>query len=386
MRRVAIFVRADPSGNPRPQRFIKSLEGFAQVDVFCTKLESSASFLEGTSFITFREPQRKALRQAKLALNLFFGLGLGGDYGTRAHLALLRWELPSIESNSYDVIFIFDFEFLALTEMLTGAFVFDMREYYPEQFAPRSTRGALRNRHAERTLRKYLSSCEVTSTVSEGLQSLYSEKFNVTPEVIESMPFAAGVRFPFSEPDTPVRVVHHGKANSLRSLGRIVEAVGSLPGRFRLDLFLVGKPSEVAKIKNLAKAFSNVRIRAKLPFDQILPTVAEYDLGLPFFPGGRTRNLTLSMPNKFFEYLRAGLPVICSPSTTEMSTFVRRRHVGFVSHDDSVESLRATLVSLDVKRIQKAKSRVGSMQMDFDWSKRNLRWIRNTVVELTRAD
>lgn len=380
---VAMFVRSDPSGDPRPFRFLKSLEGFVNLDVYCPRVESKSSFLESANFLFFRQPSKQLARRAVSMVSLLFGLGLAGGYGSKAHLALLRWELRGTVQKTYDVIIVFELEFLALSEVFTTAFVADLREYYPEQFLPRSLTGALRNRHAQRTLVRYLPFCKVTTTVSGGLRSLYIEKFSVVPEVIESMPLASNRRFPCSKTKPLVRLVHHGTANPLRSIGRIVEAVGALPERYCLDLFLVGKPAEIAQLDRLASDFSNVRVRPKLSFDEILPTVAKYDLGLPFFPGEKTKNLRFSMPNKFFEYLRAGIPVICSSSTTEMSRFILQRQVGFVSHDDSSGSLQSLLMSLELKEIREAKSRVGSMQVEFDWSEKNLEWIKHTILGLT---
>ena len=62
--------------------------------------------------------------------------------------------------------------------------------------------------------------------------------------------------------------------------------------------------------------------------DDIVPTIARYDLGLSYFPP-TTQNLKFGLGNKFFQYLGAGIPVVVGPSP-EMEAIVRRYGCGFV--------------------------------------------------------
>ena len=62
----------------------------------------------------------------------------------------------------------------------------------------------------------------------------------------------------------------------------------------------------------------------------LLLELSQYDYGLvPFIVNDKTRlNINTSMPNKLFEYLAVGVPVLVCPGT-EMSTFVEREQVGY---------------------------------------------------------
>jgi glycosyltransferase involved in cell wall biosynthesis len=55
-----------------------------------------------------------------------------------------------------------------------------------------------------------------------------------------------------------------------------------------------------------------VKIIPPVPYEDLLNWTASADLGLIVYPPEYSRNLRMCLPNKFFEYLMAGLPVLAS--------------------------------------------------------------------------
>jgi glycosyltransferase involved in cell wall biosynthesis len=56
-----------------------------------------------------------------------------------------------------------------------------------------------------------------------------------------------------------------------------------------------------------------VKILPPVAYEELLDWTASADLGLTLYPLGYTLNVNMVLPNKLFEYLMAGLPVLSSP-------------------------------------------------------------------------
>ena len=56
-----------------------------------------------------------------------------------------------------------------------------------------------------------------------------------------------------------------------------------------------------------------VRVLPPVPYEELLDWTASADVGLTVIPLDYTLNMRMCLPNKFFEYLMAGLPVLSSP-------------------------------------------------------------------------
>src|SRR5206468_2560012 len=55
-----------------------------------------------------------------------------------------------------------------------------------------------------------------------------------------------------------------------------------------------------------------VKIIPPVPYEELLDWTASADIGLTIFQPGYTRSIRFCLPNKLFEYLMAGLPVLSS--------------------------------------------------------------------------
>ena len=73
-----------------------------------------------------------------------------------------------------------------------------------------------------------------------------------------------------------------------------------------------------------------VRILPPVPYDELLSWTASADLGLVVFDGGYSLNIQYILPNKLFEYLMAGLPVLASPLDA-VAELLARYDVGTVT-------------------------------------------------------
>lgn len=126
--------------------------------------------------------------------------------------------------------------------------------------------------------------------------------------------------------DDPL-LVYTGVVTIHRRLGIVLEAMTMLP---EVQLALVVRVNDPLTKELLAQADAlgvseRVHVVPKVMPESIVPYSAEADVGV--FPLARYPGGDLALPNKLFEYLHAGLPMVVSDSPA-MAEFVRRYGLG----------------------------------------------------------
>ena len=148
-------------------------------------------------------------------------------------------------------------------------------------------------------------------------------------------------------------MVYHGMAHSNRKLENLIKIMDKLDPRFTLDLLLTGNNNDIKKIKDLSANQSKTVVRDAVPFDQIIPTLSKYDIGI-FYCEPTTLNLLFCLPNKIFEFIQAKLAVAIGPSPNIVE-ILNKYDCGIISRDFSVKNMADCLSSLDNRMIMKLK-------------------------------
>ena len=281
-------------------------------------------------------------------LNLL--LILGGRW--KAYLSR-RYDLQTPVGN-FDVVVCHDLLLLpgVLENHPADRVVFDAREYYPAQFEDRALWRLTFGRLSSRILRSLLNEPAGFVTVSRGLQERYHSEFGRLPIVIHSYP--AKTTIAPTRASEMLKAVHIGNTNSNRKLNRMIAAFESI-SNVKLDVYVVDTDASVAaELRKKASGMVNVQILAPVRFEEILKTLARYDIGI-FFSPPSTYNLDNALPNKVFEYVQARLAVVVSP-LKEVSRLVRESGVGFVTEGFASSDLAELLGRLTPSTVEAAKA------------------------------
>ena len=124
--------------------------------------------------------------------------------------------------------------------------------------------------------------------------------------------------------------------------------------RFNLTRMLTeSPPGYLNELSQLAGSSPRVRLVPPVPFDRIITTISEYDMGVYLLPNVNLNN-ALALPNKFFEFNQARLALVVGPSL-EMARMVKAEGCGVVNRDFRGESLRVTFGRLDATSIDAFK-------------------------------
>jgi hypothetical protein len=207
-------------------------------------------------------------------------------------------------------------------------------------------------------------------TVCTPIAERYRRELGIDPVVVYNAPVRATTLAAAHETDPHrIRLVHHGYAQRGRGIDRMIEAVAMADRRFTLDLMLMSDdPAHIQELKQLAARLAPERITFRPPVRplDIVQTVAEYDMGLCVIQPS-TYNTLMMLPNKFFEYIQAGLAVCVGPSPA-MVDIVERYGVGVRTAGFEPPQIAATLNALTLEQITgwKAAARQAATTLNAD--------------------
>lgn len=352
---AVIMCRSDPTKDPRPRRMSE----------LCRALNIPVVFLSGKptqateeNFSYAAKPPPKIPRKVRgLICNLLLAFPLPHPIW-KSVLSWLHGTTLALNSEKakWHFVSVHDIEMLpdAISLSNGAPVIFDARELYTKQNSQNFFFRWFVARNRNKICRDYFSKCSSITTVSNGLKADYEKVFKIDATVVRSVPdYRKLTALPVNAPK--IRLVHHGIANSNRSLQELIKMVDRLDSRFSLDLFLTGDKRKIETLKELAESRPQVVIKPPISFTEIIPTLNQYDIGIIFYPP-LNANLKYCLPNKFFEFIQARLAVAIGPSP-DMASIVDEYNLGLITTDFSFENLANTLNNWSSEEISEAKKK-----------------------------
>jgi len=217
-------------------------------------------------------------------------------------------------------------------------------------------------------------------TVSDGIAERLRERYGLpgTPVVVrnvsalvegERSPDVPGLRERLGlSPRTPL-VLHQGAAAPMRGCATLVRAVAALDDAhlvFLGDDDVRGFNGELAQLARELGAGDRVHFVASQPLEQLLALTREADVGVTLLEDTCV-NHQLALPNKLFEYIAAGVPVVAS-DLPEMGRLVRERHIGWTADPSDPEAVAGAL------RVALAAGHLEALQVRLREAEAELRW------------
>ncbi|MFW5959986.1 MAG: glycosyltransferase [Chitinivibrionales bacterium] len=184
-------------------------------------------------------------------------------------------------------------------------------------------------------------------TVSEGIKSVLAERFpEKRIQVLPNMPLytAREYRKDPELSEKSIRLLYQG---ALRKGSGLMDALKGIRGKERISIDIFGSGEEEAALREYACDYGmqeRVRFRGVIESSELALKTPCYDIGLHLLhPLNRSFDLTLS--NKIFEYLQAGLPVLLS-NTNAHKELLERYPVGIVVPYGDPDSIERGLIAL----------------------------------------
>ncbi len=152
----------------------------------------------------------------------------------------------------------------------------------------------------------------------------------------------------------PIRIIHHGNAIPGRKIEDMIQMMDYLNEDFELHLMLSDNKSEYFhSLAEMIKQKKNVFLIDPVPFDKIIETINQFDMGLYILPPTNFNN-SIALPNKFFEFLQAKLCIAIGPSP-EMKSLIEQYNLGVVATDFNPKSLAEKILTLSIEDINSYK-------------------------------
>jgi glycosyltransferase involved in cell wall biosynthesis len=268
-------------------------------------------------------------------MNLFFEKGalFYAEYNVRLFIFLLFSHADMLFANDLDTL---PANYLA--SLLKGSkLVYDSHEYFTE--VPELEGRGFAKVTWEFIEKLIFPRLRHVCTVNESIAKIYEEKYGVKVRVVRNVPVLSEppplkIRQELSLPqDVPLIVLQGSGININRGAE---EAVAAMQFVSRAVLLIIGDGDvlpELKKIRDSAKLHDKVLFIPRLPFSELNQYTRQAEIGLSL-DKDISLNYRFSLPNKIFDYIPAGVPVLAS-SLPEVKKIIGQYRVGVVteSHD-----------------------------------------------------
>jgi glycosyltransferase involved in cell wall biosynthesis len=302
--------------------------------------------------------------------------------GLAVKLYLSRVRLPDIDLSQYDYIFVHDLHLLPYFEScLRSKVIFDAREYYPLQDASDKDWHRTVGKINDALCRRYLGRCRLRITVSDSIAKLYLDQYGAEFGVFRSCP---DIAFPSIEEQRnsngKINLIHHGGAIVNRQLDKLLDVAECLDPRFHLTLMLMPtQPAYLKQLKHRASKMQNVSFVDTVEFEAIMPFISQFDIGIHLLDKKGDQH-EFALPNKFFEFLGAGLMLVVSGSQ-EMNKLVEQHQLGLSFPQLDVKAIADTINQLDEKQIARFKKQSQVARHDFTFNKEAEKLVQQIEAE-----
>ncbi len=210
-------------------------------------------------------------------------------------------------------------------------------------------------------------------TVNQSISDWFFDKYKVRPLVVRNMPrrgngsHVTATRGELNLPAGRKIVLLQGAGiNVDRGSEELVEAMKFLAD---VHLLIVGSGDVIPKLQQIVtqeRLTDRVTFTGKVPHEQLRKFTSVADLGVTLDKPTNI-NYRLSLPNKIFDYIRAGVPVLCS-DLPEVARIVRDYKVGVVADSFEPEKLAETILNaLNSAEYQNWKTNTSKAAEELCW-------------------
>jgi len=223
--------------------------------------------------------------------------------------------------------------------------------------------------------------CDAVITVSDGIAQRLAQRYRLrrAPIVVRNVSALApqgtdGLRRRMGITEQEPLVLHQGAPAPARGCDVLVDAVALLDG---VRLVFLGDPepgygAELAAKVRERGIVDRVSILPSVPLDQLLACTAEADVGVTLLQDN-CENHRLALPNKLFEYIAAGVPVVAS-ALPETSRLIGDYGIGWVARpDDPAAVAQALTVALAHRDDPELGRRIARAAYELRWPREQQR-------------
>lgn len=257
---------------------------------------------------------------------------------------------------------------LALEAETGTAFGYDTHELAVDEYA-HSLAWRIRHRPIVRHIEtRGIGRARFVTCVSDGIANRLAEVYRLErrPTVVRNMPNYTSS--PLRRTESPIRVLYHGIVAPGRGLEASIASVAQWrPG---ITLTLRG-PGDATYLAQLARQIEGLGLGGRIvlappvPMTDLVAEARTFDIGLFVMPDSSLQNHHV-LPNKFFEYVAAGL-VLCVSDLPEMRELVDRFALGTCVRSGMPADIAAAINALSLEPLDDLKRNALAAARELCW-------------------
>lgn len=202
-------------------------------------------------------------------------------------------------------------------------------------------------------------------TVCDSIAAHYNRKYGIHMSVVRNVPYLKSPKDKKLNFGTTKILLYQGAVNTGRGLEWIIDALPLIPDTI---LYILGDGDITNELKQRAKAnliSDRVIFHGKVPADELSEYTSSGDLGLCMLEQ-RGLSYYFSLPNRIFDYMHAGIPVLSTPFP-EIKKIVETHQTGYLITDTNPSSLAETIK--DILKNPMDTSHFQELSTEFCWEK-----------------
>jgi len=324
------------------------------------------------------------LRSGSIAVNrpyktkrfkLWFNKGalFYANYNIRLFFYLVFQQFNVLWSNDLDTLLA---NYLA-SKLKNKKIIFDSHEYFTEvpELVDRPKIKAIWKR-----LEKWiLPNLKYVLTVSPSIADLYKKEYGIDVKLLRNVPTINKPVFDVENIKIEGKsiLIYQGAVNVNRGIEYMVEAMQYVTNA---RLYIFGRGDIFEKINQLIidlNLQNKVMLMGEIPFEKLFGYTEQADLGLSL-EEDKGLNYRFALPNKLFNYIQSGLPILCS-DLPEMKNLVNQYQLGEI-----IENHDAQHIANKINGMLKDKTKMKFWQQNANLAAKQLNWEseKHTIVDL----
>ncbi len=212
-------------------------------------------------------------------------------------------------------------------------------------------------------------------TVNESIASLYSKKYNKKVRVSRNIPLSytperIKSRKELDLPENKKIIILQGAGiNIQRGAEEAVEAMRYID---HCLLLMVGNGDVIPLLKKMVAELQleeKVLFKQRMPFTELRQYTLNSDLGLAI-DKNTNMNYQFSLPNKLFDYIHSGIPVLSS-ELVELKNIIEKYDLGYFIQSHEPKHIAGVINSIfgDEISYQQKKENTKKARMELCWEK-----------------
>ncbi len=257
-----------------------------------------------------------------------------------------------------------------------GIYGYDSHELAVEEYGHRLKWRLLHRPMVFALERAFIRDAAVISAVSPGIVQCLSELHGLSKPalVLRNTPVFEDVRFHAT--GERIRVLYHGIIAPNRGLEETIDSVADWRAEF--DLTIRG-PAEQSYATILRKriddgdACERIRLIPPVPMTELVREATFFDIGIFALPGNSKHN-RFALPNKFFEYIMAGM-ALCMTNLPEMAALISQYGIGITIPQINAAAIAAAVNRFDRELVDRCKQKSRLAARELCWERESERLV-----------